>query len=46
MKSNTSVKPEYINTIQVFTRNEKVYIKNGTEDWFPVPFHWTKVIVQ
>ncbi|MEX0287864.1 MAG: hypothetical protein AB3N14_02035 [Flavobacteriaceae bacterium] len=46
MKSSRGVKPEHINAVRVFTENEQVFMKKGTEDWFPVPFHWTKVIVQ
>ena len=45
MKMGTGIKTEPINTLQVFTENEQVFIKNGAEDWFPVSFHWTNVVV-
>ncbi len=32
-----------IETLRVFSENNQVFKKEGTEDWHVIPFQWTSV---
>jgi len=43
MESNTTLQHEIIQTIQVYSEKQQVFVKNQNENWFPISFQWVKL---